>query len=233
MNSHFKLDLKPHNRYLGPCAQWRDSEKYAFRPNKPSKWMTISSHSNYFTLCLKEAHLIARLRMKNSSRYFFLKLSSSVCFLHFSCMMFLAWSFVVHTLQASHCWSSMLCFRSRSRSRSGRRRWWRWRGKERGGLWGVSGVCASVSQTCSSNGLYYLLLFAVCCNQAPEWRWSRKLLRFFSPLLPRGDGDGLKHEDKCKVASRKQVGTLKLLFAILLPFPPTSKCWKICLLWKQ
>lgn len=33
---------------------------------------------------------------------------------------------------------------------------------------GESGVCASVSQTCSSNGLYYLLLFAVCCNQAPE-----------------------------------------------------------------
>lgn len=42
------------------------------------------------------------------------------------------------------------------------------RERKRGGLRGESGVCASVSQTCSSNGLYYLLLFAVCCNQAPE-----------------------------------------------------------------
>lgn len=50
--------------------------------------------------------------------------------------------------------------------------------KERGG--GAAAVCVSIRQTCSSNGLYYLLLFAVCCNQAPDWGLSRNRQRFSS-----------------------------------------------------
>lgn len=163
--------------------------------NFPNKWQHIQSFW-LFPFILIEAHLNVRLKKRETCiiACTFCLLSFCICLLLFFFFTCLACSIAFHSLHRSHCWSSMPCFWSRSRRR---RRWWR--GKEGGGP-----SCASVSQTCSSNGLYYLLLFAVCCNQAPEWGWSRNRQRFFSSPLP-CDGNGLKWDDNCKAAGRKQV----------------------------
>lgn len=50
--------------------------------------------------------------------------------------------------------------------------------------------CASVTQTCSNNGMCYLLLFAVCCSQASL---SKKLLQLLLVLFC--DGNALVRSD--------------------------------------
>lgn len=113
-----------------------------------------------------------------------------------------------------------LCFFSFFFFWSRRRRWWRRRRRRRrrdgGDGWRGGPPCASVSQTCSNNGLYYLLLFAVRCSQAPDSSLSRgkkkKRQRFsLAFLLLLCDGDGLWRNGICRAAGGEEVGWSCLL----------------------